>query len=129
MCRARPTLTTGGHSDRGMSSVCFGFLLAKMRYLCIWRRDLLAFRPYQYLVPLSSRPTLPTMKHLYKVIDYKPGITTMQKIQLVDNACALLERASGVKLHRDPSAGNVKFLALGRWRGTLSQEDIPVQGL
>ena len=34
-------------------------------------------------------------------------------------------QASGVKLHRDPSAGKVKFLALGRWKGTLTQEDIP----
>ena len=49
----------------------------------------------------------------------------MQEFHLVDNACALLERASGVKLHRDPSAGKVKFLALGRWRGTLAHEDIP----
>ena len=46
---------------------------------------------------------------------------------LVDLACSLLERASGVKLHRDPAAGKVKFLALGRWQGTLTQEDIPHQ--
>ena len=51
----------------------------------------------------------------------------MQEFLLVDEACALLERASGVKLHRDPAAGKVKFLALGRWRGTLTQEDIPHQ--
>ena len=43
------------------------------------------------------------------------------------NACALLEKASVVKLHRDLAAGKVKFLALGRWRGTLTQEDIPHQ--
>ena len=51
----------------------------------------------------------------------------MQEFLLVDHACALLERASGVKLHRDPSAGKVKFLALGRWKGVLTQEDIPHQ--
>ena len=77
----------------------------------------------------SNSPVLPPMMQLYKVIAYaddvKPGITSMQEFLLVDRACALLERASGVKLHRDPSAGKVKFLALGRWRGTLSQEDIP----
>ena len=39
----------------------------------------------------------------------------------------MLERASGVKLHRDPTAGKVKFLPLGRWRGTLTQEDLPHQ--
>ena len=32
-----------------------------------------------------------------------------------------------VKLHRDPSVGKVKFLPLGRWRGTLCQEDLPHQ--
>ena len=45
----------------------------------------------------------------------------------MDRACSMLERASGVKLHRDPSVGKVKFLALGRWRGTLTQEDLPHQ--
>ena len=40
---------------------------------------------------------------------------------------ALLEMASGVKLHRDPRTEKVKFLPLGRWRGTLSQEDLPTR--
>ena len=48
----------------------------------------------------------------------------MQEFHLVDNVCALLERSYGVKLHRDPAAGKVNFLALGRCRGTLTQEDI-----
>ena len=77
----------------------------------------------------SISNTLPPMKQLYKVIAYaddvKPGIVTMQEFYLVDNACMLLERASGVKLHRDPSTDKVKFLPLGRWRGLLTQEDIP----
>ena len=51
----------------------------------------------------------------------------MEEFYLVDRACTLLERASGVKLHRDPDSGKVKFLALGRWRGTLTQEDLPHQ--
>ena len=38
-----------------------------------------------------------------------------------------MERASGVKLHRDPDSGKVKFLALSRWKGTLQQEDLPHQ--
>ena len=46
---------------------------------------------------------------------------------LVINACSLLERAAGVKLHRDPASGKVKFLPLGRWQGTLQQEDMPHQ--
>ena len=45
----------------------------------------------------------------------------------MDQACAMLERASGVKQHKDPSAGKVKFLPLSRWRGTLVQEDLPHQ--
>ena len=51
----------------------------------------------------------------------------MHEFHLVDQACSLLERASGVKLHRDPSAGKVKFLPLGRWKGSLTQEDLPHQ--
>ena len=54
-------------------------------------------------------------------------ITSMEEFFLVDRACCLLEMASGVKLHRDPDSGKVKFLALGRWRGTLAQEDLPHQ--
>ena len=74
---------------------------------------------------------LPQVQQLYKVVAYaddvKPGISTMQEFSLVDRACSLLERASGVKLHRDPSAGKVKFLPLGRWKGSLTQEDLPHQ--
>ena len=74
---------------------------------------------------------LPPLQQHYKVVAYaddvKPSITCMQEFQLVDHACSLLERASGVKLHRDPSAGKVKFLPLGRWKGSLSQEDLPHQ--
>ena len=75
--------------------------------------------------------TLPPLKQLYKVVAYaddvKPSITSMAEFYMVDEACAILERASGVKLHRDPEAGKVKFLALGRWRGVLSQDDLPHQ--
>ena len=71
------------------------------------------------------------MQQLYKVVAYaddvKPSISSMHEFILVDNACCLIERASGVKLHRDPAAGKVKFLPLGRWKGTLSQEDLPYQ--
>ena len=59
--------------------------------------------------------SLPPIEQVYKVVAYaddvKPSITTMQEFLLVDEACSLLERASGVKLHRDPAAGKVKFLA------------------
>ena len=79
----------------------------------------------------SASPTLNPLKQLYKLVAYaddvKPSITTMHEFYVVDNACTILEKASGVKLHRDPSAGKVKFLPLGRWKGTLTQEDLPHQ--
>ena len=94
-------------------------------------------------IPISSLPVLgPTQQHetsatmppvtqKYKLVAYaddvKPAISTMEEFYLVDRACTLLERASGVKLHRDPASGKVKFLALGRWQGTLTQEDLPHQ--
>ena len=79
----------------------------------------------------SSQGTLPPLQQSYKVVAYaddvKPSITSMEEFYLVDAACSLLERASGVKLHRDPAAGKVKFLALGTWRDTMVQEDLPHQ--
>ena len=72
----------------------------------------------------SASPTLNPLQQLYKLVAYaddvKPSITTMHEFYVVDNACSILEKASGVKLHRDPSAGKVKFLPLGRWKGTLT---------
>ena len=49
----------------------------------------------------------------------------MQDFNIVIHACTLLERAGGVKLHRSLHRDKVRFLALGRWKGTLQQEDIP----
>ena len=49
----------------------------------------------------------------------------MQEFLLVDKAMSLFEMSSGCKMHRDPTSGKCKFLALGRWRGTLNQEDLP----
>ena len=66
--------------------------------------------------------TLEPVQQVFKLIAYaddvKPAITSMQEFLLVDRACSLLEMASGVKLHRDPATGKVKFLA---------QEDLPHQ--
>ena len=71
------------------------------------------------------------LKEVFKLVAYaddvKPAISCMNEFNLVDNACNMLEKASGVKLHRDPSTDKVKFLPLGRWRGVLAQEDIPYQ--
>ena len=51
----------------------------------------------------------------------------MSEFSLVDNGSFLFEAASGWILHRDPLSGKVKFLPLGRWKGTLKQEDIHVR--
>ena len=67
----------------------------------------------------------------YKVIGYiddiKPAITSMHEFTVVDTGSSIFEKASGCILHRDPLSGKVKFLPLGRWRGSLQQEDLPVQ--
>ena len=89
-------------------------------------------------LPLAGPPVeaagaryLPPHEERYKIVAYaddvKPSITCMEEFLLVDRACSLLEKASGVKLHRDPSTEKVKFLPLGRWCGTLTQEDLPHQ--
>ena len=58
--------------------------------------------------------------------DIKPAITSMAEFTLVDQGSSLFEKASGCILHRDPASGKVKFLPLGRWKGTLTKEDLPV---
>ena len=50
----------------------------------------------------------------------------MAELITINEACSLFERSYGCKLHQDPAAGKCKFLALGRWKGTLQQEDIPM---
>ena len=79
----------------------------------------------------QSCVSLPPIQEVYKLCAYaddvKCAITSMQEFHLVISACSLLEKAAGVKLHRDPSSGKVKFLPLGRWQNTLQQEDIPYQ--
>ena len=82
--------------------------------------------------PVLQHETAPvTISESYKVIGYiddvKPAITTMSEFTLVDRGSLLFEHASGCILHRDPTSGKVKFLPLGRWKGTLRQEDLPVQ--
>ena len=73
---------------------------------------------------------LPPVETRYKVLGYlddcKPAITSMDEFSLVDKACRLFELSSGCKLHRDPSSNKCKFLPLGRWKGSLEQEDIPL---
>ena len=74
-------------------------------------------------------PPPPPLELRYKVIGYaddsKPAITSMEEFMVVDRSLSLFEKASGCKVHRDPSSMKCKFLPLGRWRSTLQQEDIP----
>ena len=73
---------------------------------------------------------LPALEEKFKLVAYcddvKPSICSMSEFFVVDKSCHLFELSSGCKLHRDPSAGKCKFLPLGRWRGLLEQEDIPL---
>ena len=73
---------------------------------------------------------LPQLEERYKLMAYcddvKPSVTSMSEFFTVDKACALFEKSSGCQLHRDPTSGKCKFLPLGRWRGVLEQEDIPL---
>ena len=81
-------------------------------------------------VPENSQcQVLPPLEERYKVISYaddlKPAITTMGEFSLVDSASALFEAASGCRLHRNPESQKCKFLSLGKWRKSLTQEDLP----
>ena len=48
----------------------------------------------------------------------------MSEFAVVERAAQLFEQSSGNKLHRDPQKRKCKVLLLGRWRGTVEQEDI-----
>ena len=80
--------------------------------------------------PRDQPAILPAIETRYTVLGYlddcKPAITSMDEFSLVDNGCHLFEDASGCKLHRDPASNKCKFLPLGRWKGSLEQEDIPL---
>ena len=51
----------------------------------------------------------------------------MQEFSTVDRGSAIFEAASGCRLHRNPASGKVRFLPLGRWKDTLTMEDLPVK--
>ena len=56
---------------------------------------------------LQHGPPLPPVELRYKVIGYaddsKPAITSMEEFTVVDRSLSLFERASGCKVHRDPT--------------------------
>ena len=66
-------------------------------------------------------------KYNYKVVgfcnDIKPAIITMDKFRIADLGAKMFKKSSRYKLHHDPASNKYKFLPLGRWIGTLDQED------
>ena len=85
--------------------------------------------------PLSQdqKTPLKDFNFTYKVVgfcdDVKPAIISMDEFRIVNLGAKIFEQSSGCKLHHDPLSNKCKFLLLGRWIGTLNQEDIPLQYL
>ena len=79
---------------------------------------------------LKGAPSLSPMEEKYTVVGYaddlKPSITSLEEFNMVDKAPSLFEKSSGCKLHRDPASGKCKFLALGDWRVSMTQDMIPI---
>ena len=59
------------------------------------------------------------------VDDLKPAVNDMEEVEIIIRQCTKLEKASGVKLHREPLSGKCKMLPLGKWNNSLKQEMIP----
>ena len=78
--------------------------------------------------PLQGQARPAPIEEKYKVIGYaddvKPGVSNMAEFATVERAAQLFEQSSGNKLHRDPLKRKCKVLLLGRWIGTVEQEDI-----
>ena len=68
------------------------------------------------------------LEERYQVVGYaddiKPSVSSMAEFAVVEQGAILFEQSSGNILHRDPQKGKCKVLLLGRWRGTVTQEDI-----
>ena len=77
------------------------------------------------------RSLLPPLTDSFKLIAYcddvKPAITSIEEFVTADVGASLFEKSAGTRLHRDPSTNKCKFLPLGKWRHSLSQEHIPTQ--
>ena len=57
--------------------------------------------------------------------DLKPAITSVWEFVLVERVMTLFEKAFGCKMHRTAESQKCKFLALGKWKNTLTQQMIP----
>ena len=91
-------------------------------------------------IPISSLPVsgpseesepfpLPCSEERFKFMAYcddvKPAICSIEEFNIADAGATLFESAAGTRLHRDPVSQKCKFLALGRWKRELRQEQIP----
>ena len=91
-------------------------------------------------IPVSSSPVLgpaeendnfplPIYEERFKVMAYcddvKPAVSSINEFLIADHGASLFENAAGTRLHRDPASNKCKFLALGKWRRDLKQDDIP----
>ena len=129
MLDKRGSLRQGGCGS--MEWFCIG-IDPLLRYLERRLKGILISSLPVYGPSLQGHPVpLPPLEERYKLIAYcddvKPSVTTMSEFITIDTACSLFERSSGCRLHRDITADKCKFLALGRWRGVLEQEDIPLK--
>ena len=72
---------------------------------------------------------LPDLEERFKAMAYcddvKPAICSLEEFNIADKGAALFERSAGTKLHRDPQSNKCKFLPLGGWRRSLTQDQIP----
>ena len=69
------------------------------------------------------------METRYKIIafcdDLKPAITSNYEFLLVERVMTIFELSSGCKMHRTPGSTKCKFLPLGKWRNSLTQDMVP----
>ena len=124
----RGSLRQGGCSS--MEWFCFG-IDPLLRYLDKRLQGIVITSIPRHGPVLQGEMALSPLEERFKLMAYcddvKPSITCMAEFFTVDKACTLFEESSGCKLHRDPTSMKCKFLALGRWRGVLEQEDIPLR--
>ena len=72
---------------------------------------------------------LPSIETRYKIIafcdDLKPAVTNIYEFLLVERVMTIFEMSSGCQMHRTPGSTKCKFLPLGKWRNSLTQDMIP----
>ena len=121
-----------GNLSQGCPSAMNWFSYAIDPLLCFLERRLKGIPIYS--LPLhcpaerGARRPEPLVVERYKVLgladNVKPSVSSMAEFVTVERGASLFEHATGNKLHRDPNKGKCKVLLLGKWRGTVQQEDI-----